>query len=349
MLKELKYGALSGKARAMYGKLLTREDYVELIQKKSVSEAVSYLKHNTHYSGMLAGTDESDVHRVNLEILLKKDIINDYNKFFKFSNGKLKELIDLFYTKTEIESLKLIFRMFEAGTAEHELLEESLVFLSRHDKLNIPKLSLSRDLEEFLSRLRGTDYYELLGPFAMDNPETRLFNMEMTLDLYYFRKMNRMYRKLLDREDASIIKELLALEADMFNIFLMYRGKLYYNMPNQIIKSYLARIDGKLDMKTTEALLGAGNHDEYMDILEKTPYGFLFEDREQPFLEHGYLDYIYRLHRKLFRMKTFSIACVLSYLRLKEAEISNIISIIEGIRYGLSVRDMGKFVAGIRI
>jgi len=349
MLKEIKYGALSGKARAMYGKLLTREDYMNLIQKKSVSEVVSYLKHNTHYSGLLSETDENDIHRVNLEILLKKDIINDYNKFFKFSNGQLKELIELFYTKTEIECLKLIFRMFEAGNAKHELIEESLVFLSRHDKLNIPKLSLSRDLEEFLSRLQETEYYELLKPFALDDREVRLFNMEMTLDLYYFRKMQRTYQKLLDKSDAHIIKDFLGLEADMFNIFLIYRGKMFYNMPDQIIKSYLARVEGKLDKKTMEALMEAGSHDAFMDVLRKSPYGFLFEGHDQPFLEHSYLEYVYKLHKTRFRRQPFSIACIISYLRLKETEISNIISIIEGIRYGLSGRETGKFVTGIRI
>jgi V/A-type H+-transporting ATPase subunit C len=169
MLKEIKYGALSGKARAMFGKLLSKNDYKILIQKKRIAQVVSYLKHNTHYSGLLSDTDENNIHRVKLEILLKKDIINDYSKFFKFTNGRLKEFVKHYCTKAEIESLKLIFRMFEGGNTEHGLLEESLLFLSRHDKLDIPKLSLSRDLEEFLSRLHGTDYYKLLKPFISDN------------------------------------------------------------------------------------------------------------------------------------------------------------------------------------
>ena len=41
MLKEIKYGALSGKSRAMFGKLLNRYDYNALIQKKRVSEVLA--------------------------------------------------------------------------------------------------------------------------------------------------------------------------------------------------------------------------------------------------------------------------------------------------------------------
>jgi len=349
MLKELKYGALSGKARAMYGKLLSKDDYNNLIRKKSVAQVVSYLKHNTHYGSLLSDIDENNIHRTKLEILLKRDIINDYSKFFKFTSGQLKEFINLLYTKTEIESLKLIFRMFEGGKAEHGLLEESLVFLSRHDMLNIPKLSLSRDLEEFLSRLQGTDYYKLLRPFISENNENRLFNIEMTLDLYYFRNVLNAYRNHLDKGDASIVRDLLGMEADIFNIFWIYRSKNFYNMSNEVIRSYVAQINYRLGKKTIESLIGAEGHEAYADVLRKTPYGFLFEEENPRFFEHNYNEYVYRLHRTLFRRQPFSIACIISYLRLKEIEMSNIISIIEGIRYSLSEGEIIRFVTGMSL
>lgn len=347
MLKEVKYSALSGKARAMFGKLLSRDDYHNLIQKKSVGQVVSYLKHNTYYGDLLSDIDENNIHRVKLEILLKKGIINDYSKFFKFAGGKMKEFMNLCYTKIEIESLKLIFRMFEAGNAEHSLLEESLVFLSRHDILDIPKLALSKDLEEFLSRLYGTDYYDLLRPFLQDSKETRLFNMEMTLDLYYFRSMQRAYHKLLDKDDALIVERFIGMEADIYNIFWIYRSKTYYSMADEVIKSYMAHISGKLDKRILESLIQAEGYEAYIDILRETPYGFLFEGKDRLFFEHNYFEYVYKLHKMYFRRRPFSIACIISYLRLKEIEISSIVSIIEGIRYNLSEREIGKFVAGL--
>ncbi len=349
MLREMRYGALSGKARAMYGKLLDKNEYIALMQKKNVSAVVSYLKSNTHYSAILADLDETNAHRVNLENLLKKDIINDYAKFFKFTSGKLKEFIDLYYSKTEIESLKLIFRAFEAGNVDYNLLEESLIFMSRHDKLNIPKLSLSKDLEEFLYRLQGTNYYELLRPFASDDKEIRLFKIEMTLDLYYFRSVQKMYQKLLDKSDQMVVKELLGVEADIYNIFWIYRSKTFYNMSNELIKSYSAHIANKLNKRTIEALIDAEGYADYVDILKKTPYGFLFEGQNQLFYEHNYIEYIYKLHKMNFRRQPFSIACIISYLRLREIEIANIISIIEGIRYNLSEKEIQKFVTGINL
>ncbi len=349
MLKEMKYGALSGKSRAMFGKLLNQNDYNALIQKKSISEVVSYLKHNTHYSTILAEIEENNLHRVSLENALKKDIISDYSKFLKFSDGQLREFINIHYRKAEIESLKLILRAFEAGNVEFTTLEESLIFITRHDNLNIPKLSLSKNLEEFLSRLDGTGYYELLRPFISDNAETRLFNMEMTLDLYYMRSIKKAYEKLLDKADSSIVKELLGIEVDIFNIFWIYRGKNFYDISNEVIKSYSAHITNKLNKRTIDSLINATDFEEYLALLKKTPYGFLFEGQDQLLFEHNYSEYIYKLHRIYFRRQPFSVACIISYLRLKELELSNIISIIEGIRYGLSESKILKFVAGMNL
>lgn len=349
MLKEMKYGALSGKSRAMFGKLLNQDDYDALLQKKNISEVVSYLKHNTHYRVLLTDIDENIAHRLNLENYLKKDIMSDYSKFLKFSGGQLKEFINIHYRKAEIESLKLILRAFEAGNIDHTTLEESLIFLKRHGNLNIPKLSLSKDLEEFLSRLEGTCYYELLKPFLSDNADTRLFNMEMTLDLFYIRSTKLSYNKLLDKADSTIVKELLGIEADIFNIFWIYRSKYLYKVSNEVIKSYSAHVVYKLNKKTTESLMKASGFEEYVGILKKTAYGFLFEGQDQLLFEHNYLEYIYKLYKRYFRRQPFSVACIISYLRLKEMELSNIISIIEGIRYGLSEGKIRKFVTGISL
>ncbi|MGI6084549.1 MAG: V-type ATPase subunit [Acetivibrionales bacterium] len=347
MLKEMKYGALSGKSRAMFGKLLDREDYIALMQKKSISEVVSHLKYNTHYSSILSEVEEEQIHRSDLENIIKKDIMSDYSKFLKFAGGQLKKFINIYYQKVEIESLKLILRAFEAGNVEYGTLEESLVFLARHDKLNIQRLMLAKDLEEFLSRLKGTSYYEILQPFVADNAESRLFNMEMTLDLYSIRSIKMTYEKLLDKADSIIIKELLGMEADIFNIFWIYRSKTYYDISHEVIRSYSAHIKNKLNDKIIDRLLDASDFGEYMAVLKKTPYSFLFDSPNQLLFEHNYLQYVHKLHRIYFRTRPFSIACIISYLRLKELELLNIISIIEGIRYGLSERKIRQFVVGL--
>lgn len=347
MLGTMKYGALSGKTRAMFGRLLRKENYEELVQKKSVNEVVSYLKNNTHYHHILSDVDENNIHRGQLENLLKRDLVGDYEKLLRFTHGDLNKFIDLLYVKIEIESLKLIFRVFEAGHADESLLEDSLLFLSKHDKLNIPKLALSRNLEEFLNGLRGTDYYDVLRPFASEDNEKRLFSMEMALDLHYLRTEQTAFKKILNPRDAAIALEFAGFESDIFNIFWIYRSKTFYKVDPEVIQSYTLPLIYKLKRSTLDELIKAKNYEEFVAVVGRTPYRFLFNGQEQQFVEHRYSEFIYRLHRRKFRQEPFSVACVLSYLRMKEIELANIFSIIEGIRYKLSEEHIKRYIVGL--
>lgn len=346
MLSTIKYGALSGKTRAMFGRLLKREHYEELVHKKSVNEVVSFLKNNTHYRIILSEVDENNIHRGQLENLLKHDLVKDYEKLLRFTHGDINKFIDLLYVKIEIESLKLIFRVFEAGHADEAFLEDSLLFLSNHDKLNIPKLALSRNIEEFLQGLKGTDYYDVLKPFSSEDNKRRLFSMEMALDLYYLRTEDSLFKKMLSPKDAAIALDFAHIECDIFNIFWVYRSKNFYKVDAEVIKSYILPIFHKIKRSTLEELINAKDSEEFAAILSRTPYRFLFDGQDIS-MEHRYSEFIYRLHKKKFRQDPFSVSCVLSFLRMKEVELANIISIIEGIRYKLPEESIKKYIIGL--
>jgi V/A-type H+-transporting ATPase subunit C len=346
MLAEMKYGAISGKSRAMYGKLLKNDDYAALIQKKSVSDVVSYLKNNTHYNSVLSEVDEKPIHRSKLENILRCDLVNDYGKLLKFSNGRLKEFINMMYAKIEIENLKIIFRVFEAGHFDQIDLEDSLIFSAFCGRVNIQKMALSRNLKDFVSELKGTVYYDALRPFISESNETRLFDLEMALDQFYLRNFLTHYKKLLSGIDRDIAKEFIGLESDIFNIFWIYRSKIFYHMDEQVIRSYTLPLEFKLTKKTMEALIKAESFEEYIGILSGTAYGFLFDNQHELLFERNYSELMYRTYKSRFRRYPFSIASIISYLRLKEMELSNIVTIIEGIRYQLSEADIRKYVVG---
>lgn len=347
MLRELRYGALSGKTKAMYGKLLHFDDYMELIKKRNIRDVVSYLKYDTHYKAVLFDVDENNIHRGHLENVLRHDLINDYTKLLRFTSGNLKKFVDLMYIKIEVESLKLIFRVFEAGHAHEASLEDSLLFMAKCDKVNIPRLALSKNLEEFLAGLKNTIYYDVLRPFASEDNKTRLFSMEMALDLFYIRSLQNCYKNLLDSVDCAIVREFTGLESDIYNIFWLYRSKSFYKIDEEVIKSYTLPLIYKLKRSTLNDLIKAKNFEEFIEILRGTSYGFLFEGQNQLLYEHNYMEFIYRAYRIRFRTQPFTIASIVAYIRMKEMELSNIISIIEGIRYNLGEDNIRKFLVGL--
>lgn len=349
LLSAIKYGAMSGKTRAMAGKLLKPHDYQEIMLRRSVGEVAAYLKYNTHYAAVLADINEGEIHRGQLENILKHEYIHDYVKLMRFSSGNQKAFINLLYLKMEIESVKLLLRLFEAGNADQSMLEQSLPFLSRYEDLDIPKLALSKSLEEFLAGLKGTGYAEVMRPYLSMDQDTRLFHLEMALDLYYFRKVQEMTSGLLHGDDRRIAEEFNGIEIDVFNIFWIYRIKTFYRFDKELVYTYIIPSFYRIKRAVIDDLIAARNFDEFRQVLGRTPYATLFEGEGPGVFEHRYGDFLYELHRKRFVNQPFSVACIISYLKLKEFEMNNIISIIEGIRYKLSPEDIRKFLTGTGI
>lgn len=67
----VEYSAIAAKLKAMYSKFLTRDDYEQLLERKSVNDICSYLKSTPGYGEVLEQVNERDIHRGQMEILLE--------------------------------------------------------------------------------------------------------------------------------------------------------------------------------------------------------------------------------------------------------------------------------------
>lgn len=339
------YGALAAKTRASFGKLLDKKDYIELIEKKSVGEIASYLKSSTHYSSVLKETDEKNIHRGQLEKMIKTDIMNEYSRFLRFTSGDARKFLQSTYKKYETESLKIIFRRLET-TGNVMSGEGSMLFLKDNTDVDFHKLLQSKDSAEFISNLKGTEYYDVLKPFAADNSQINLFNIEMILDLNYFKYLSKRMKKYLKGQDIKPLYESFGVKTDVLNLLWIYRCKKYFNMPKEIIYSYVLPYNTRIRKKTLINLIEAENLEKFSEIVRGTKYASIFERNIDEFFEMNFAEYMYKIHLKMFRRHALSISSVVDYIHMKEYELSNIVSIIEGIRYGLRPEKIKKYIVG---
>lgn len=340
------YNALMAKARAMYGKLLKEEDYNELLRQKSVGDVVYYLKYNTHYSDVLADVNESDIHRAQFERILRKSLMNDYHKLFSFAHGNLKDFLKVIYLRHEIESLKRLLRVLETnGTTT--MAEESLFFLKSYDPLNIAKLATAQNIKELIYELKDTPYYDVLRPFLNEKEEHNLFMIEMSLDMYYINLVFSKKKSLLSGLDAQVVTYSFGNEIDALNLLWIYRGRIIYNIDRSIILSYLIPHRYKISMDLIYELVDVKDKNTFLQIAARTKYSNLFMSEDSRFYDLKFSEYLYHLHRRMLRKYGFSISSAISYLYLKEYEISNIVSITEGIRYRMPVETIRSFVIGL--
>ncbi len=341
----LKYGALSAKTRASYSKLLTKQDYLELIEKKSVGEVAGYLKNSTGYSSILSNVDTNIIHRGQLENIIKTDIMKEYEKFLKFTSGDAKKFLQSTYKKYEVESLKIIFRRLET-TGDVLSAEGFLLFLRDNSDLDFHKLLTSQDSAQFIENLKGTEYYDVLKPFAADNTKINLFNIEMLLDLHYFKYLSKRMDKYLKGNDKDPLEESFGVKTDVLNLLWIYRCKKYFNMPKEIIRSYVLPFNTHIKKETMNQLIDAKDTEEFQEITADTRYAEIFKRDMDEFFEVNFADYMYNVHSSLFRKHPFSLTSAVDYIHMKEYELSNLISVIEGIRYGLRPERIKKYIVG---
>lgn len=347
-LSVAEYSALAGKTRAMYGKLLTTENYKELMRLKSVDDVAEYLKYKTQYGQSLSNLQEGPVHRAQFEHILRKSLLDDYRKLFSFTQGDVKEFLKVAYLKYEVESLKRLFRVLETeGTTT--LVEDSLLFLAKYDTLHFSKLTQVHSSQEFIANLKGTTYYQVLSPFLAGDKSRNLFHIEMTLDMYYLNLVFAKKKRLLQGLDAKVIEHSLGTEMDVLNLMWIYRSRMIYNLDRSVILGYLIPHRYKLSQELIYELVDVEDRETFQKIVAQTKYGNLFLSDRHVFFELNYSEYMFHMHRSFLRKYGFSIASAVSYLHLKEYELSNIISIVEGIRYHLPMDTIAKYIVGLHL
>lgn len=343
MLRQInQYGAAMAKIRVMKSRMLTAADYRELMNRRSVTETAAYLKQNTCYNKTLANVDVTDIHRDRLELLLHRDLLWDFRRIYQFENGE--GFYSYFFIKEELEHLKLLLRMIDTGSTD--AFPEIDPFLKKHFSVDFDLLQTSASIREFLQNVRGSRYERILAPHLRMEEHQNLFSIEMALDIHYFNLMSAMSARLKNKTDRRLAAFSLGSEGDLLNLLWIYRCKAYFAMPKEMIYSYIIPNRCRLTDSDIRELVEAPSEKALRERIQKTPYRRAFDDTGGPFFEQSYYRFVYDMHRELFRRNPYSIMAVVSYIHLKEIEIKNITSIVEGVRYGLLPEEIEKYVVG---
>ncbi len=84
MLDGLSSNATVAKIRSLHGKMLTKENYHEMLTRRNVPEIAEYLSSTPRYKQVLKDIDPITVHRGFLETLLEKDNFDTYIRLCQF-------------------------------------------------------------------------------------------------------------------------------------------------------------------------------------------------------------------------------------------------------------------------
>lgn len=339
----LEYSSITTKIRAMKRSLFSEEDYKKLIASESIKEAVQFLKQHSGYQSIFSSDDETALHRMDIEKLLTKTIFINYVKLYRFANLKQRDYLKLHVKKYEVHILKTGLRMVFDHKKDTTSLQMYKEFFDNYSQLNLELLFSSGSIQDFVTNLKGTEYYAPLSKLkSIEN--AKLFDYEMTLDLAYFNLLWKQKDKILTKESLKMFAQDQGSKVDMLNIQWIYRAKKYYNMSNVDIYTLLIPIRYKLKKKDITELVEISNMDEFVNKLKNTYYGRHYPNINASTLETYYSFIRDKIQSRQIKVFPYSIAEINAYLYKKETEIDKLTNVLECIRYHIEPSKIIKYI-----
>ena len=189
LLEKYSTNAVVAKIRAMYGKMLTIDNYNEMLSKQSVAEVAAYLKANTHYGDILSSVDTSTIHRGFLETLIRRNNFNIYKKLFKFQGLDKEGFYRYEIISDEMQYILSSILHINSGGQEN-FIKTVPGFIIEHSKIDFIKLAKASTFSKLLDVLKDTDYYEIISDVNVDDDgKVDYMRSEILLRTYFYRTM----------------------------------------------------------------------------------------------------------------------------------------------------------------
>ena len=345
MLSNFSDTAILTKIRAMYGRRLMPEDYIELLHKQTVGDAAAYLKNETHYREVLSQVQENQIHRTRLEHLVQMEIYRQYQRLLGFQKGNNEFY---FYILKDIEIRTLIRRigLYSAGKeAFPETIASLPTYLEKRLSFDLIPLAKAKDFGAMLKVLERTEYEKILHPYLPASGERPdLTACELALKTFYFndlfQKISQYYRGQTKKDLDSIF----LTQLELLNVTTILRLKRFRHYSPREIQAQLLPSHSRLSEKLWRQMAEAPAPEDAMRILSTSSYTKYMDDKDFTYIEYKVDSIRYHLSKRFMSFTSSAPIGFASFMVLCNMERENIINIIEGIRYQVSPEEIEKLL-----
>ena len=341
------YSGITVKIRAMQAKLLKDGDYEQIASMRSVPEVTEFLKEKPAYEKYLEEMDSTLYHRGNVEKILYQSLFDDYSRIFRFGGPQQKQFLKTYWKRYEVDvinyCLRIVFNHYQIPFD----LDYKKEYFDRYSQISIDALVASKNVEELVDNLAGTEYYEPLKKIREMETAT-LFDYDMALELYYFTTLWKRQKRLLKGKELKLYARDCGTKIDLLNLQWVYRAKKYYHMLPPDIYSLTIPIHYRLSVKEYKTLVETPSLEEFLRQAENTWYAKKYDFGDGRTMEQTYKDCLRHLYLADRRQNPYSVASIYTYLYLKEEEIDKLTTALECIRYGLPRSETLAYMGGVK-
>ena len=325
--------AIIAKAKAIYGKRLTPEDYGNLLHRSDVSGVVAYLKDTLRYRKTFAHVNEMQIHRGQVEQLIAKDMFELYIKLCKFMAADRNSFCFYLIRELEIKQIIAALIYIKAGATDGYLLEMP-TYLMEYTCFDLMKLAKAGTYVEVLEVLSDTPYYKVLkNLLSTFRRQDDMNEAAVTLYAWYIHWAFKAIERSFKGSEAQKLKEIFLRRSDLSNLTVCYRKKSLFNEESERIKKSLYDVHYRLTPAMIDEILSQPDAAEKLLALLKRIYFKDKIDYDPENLEIAVRRYNYSFYKKQLGFTDNGVMALYSLMVLCETERANLQTIIEGVRY----------------
>ncbi len=335
--------AVLSKARAMYGKRITKKNYEELISCRNIPDVVSYLKKKTSYGSVLKDLNEIGVHRNDLEERLKLKLFRDFEILGRYDISVGEHFCDYFVSRAEVEQFMHIIMLISAGMTGESIFPIPDFFYD-HTKVDLKSLSSCRNYDDLLNSVKKSKYYNILINFKPKKGEKiDVTAVETSLHNYLYEIVFEIIDTYVKGKAKRELKDFFNLYIDLSNMIRIVRMKKFYKLtPSYMMQALIS--GGTLKREKLESFVCTPDNKQMMTDMKNTSMGKKWFSRNLDIVDKVPKNMRFNWCRHNIRFSSFPPVVLVSYIFLEETEILNIITIIEGIKYRLSPDEIRKML-----
>ncbi len=323
---------LSTKAKAMYGKRILQDAYMELARKQTIGDVVTYLKQKSSYADAFKDVNARIVHRREVESILDQEYYRRCGQLLRFAPKENKKFYYMEIMGIEInvilERIATMDSMPEAFTIK---VSQYVADHSSFDLFGLINVETHKDLVAYF---KDTKYAFIINEIDFSEPINFNSLTKKFMEFYY-----STYYKAIDKnfsgKTRSDLLQILYMDIDLRNLAKIARYKNYFpDEDAQVILDSLFLKHSRISKESYEELLEAKNIETLNALIyEKIRYADLTQIRENTPIEESVSFVKYHMSRHFLYLTSNDAIAYLAYTILERIEIENLVHIIEGIRY----------------
>ncbi len=335
--------AVISKARAMYGKRLSPSDWENLLTCSTLKETAAYLKNHTAYQDVLNKVTSETVHRHTLERLLQERLVQESFKLSHYDISSSWNASHFILALLEIDQL-LSAVMRVLSKEDVHVFHEPNRYLDAISRLDQRSLDKADTFAELIEAIEDTPYYDILTPYSFAEQEHDYYTrIEHDLQVYAYRYMYDYIARYASKEAQKPLRQLFDEMIDLMNYSRILRMKKYFNLSSAEMYQRLFPF-GMIKKEHLQEMVRAQTEAQVTELMKQTRTGKRTLKIEHQSIDELVLMVRHRLCRRNILYSEESSVVMLSYIFLLQIELTGLIHVIEGVRYGVPKAELRRLL-----